>query len=154
MPLANLADAPWLAREARIRSVNEGQAGAERYWRTWAQAKRDGCQPGLSDVAAALGELASQPAPPAWVRTELRDFVGQLDEAVRVEFGEAAHLAPAIEALLDAGVLDLDQRLVLAAQAAATSRRPPPIRMGLSRRNMSGGCSSRWPRSSAGGRPS
>lgn len=117
--LASVTDAAWLALEARVRSDTKDQAGAERYWRTWAQAKTDGCQEDLSDVAAVLGELAGQPAPPAWVRTELRDFAEQLDEGVHVKFGEAVHLAPAIEALLDAGVLDLGQRLVLAAQAGA-----------------------------------
>ena len=60
-----------------------------------------------------------RPAPPARVRAELRSFAEQLDEGVHVEFGAAVHLAPANEALLDAGVLDLDQRLVLAAQAGA-----------------------------------
>jgi hypothetical protein len=116
--LAHLTDAAWLALEGRVRSENEDQSGAERYWRTWARATSDGGQD-LSDVAAVLGELADQPAPPAWVRGELRDFAEQLDEGVHVEFGEAVHLVPAIEALLDAGVLDLDQRLVLGAQAAA-----------------------------------
>jgi tetratricopeptide (TPR) repeat protein len=117
--LADLADTTWLALEARLRSANENQAGAERYWRTWARAKTDGGQEDLSDVAATLGELAGRPAPPAWVCAELRAFAQQLNEGVHVEFGAAVHLAPAIEALLDAGVLDLDQRLVLAAQAGA-----------------------------------
>jgi len=117
--LAHLTDAAWLALEGRVRSENEDQTGAERYWRTWARATSDGGQEDLSDVAAVLGELADQPTPPAWVRGELRDFAEQLDEGVHVEFGEAVHLVPAIEALLDAGVLDLDQRLVLSAQAAA-----------------------------------
>jgi hypothetical protein len=117
--VADTTDAAWLAAEAGICSDNEDQAGAERYWRTWARAKTDGCQEDLSDVAAVLAELAGRPAPPAWVRAELRDFAHQLDEGVHVDFGEAADLVPAIEALLDAGVLDLDQRLVLAAQAGA-----------------------------------
>jgi hypothetical protein len=117
--VADTTDAAWLATEAGICSDNEDQAGAERYWRTWARAKTDGCQEDLSDVAAVLGELAGRPAPPAWVRAELRDFAHQLDEGVHVDFGAATDLVPAIEALLDAGVLDLDQRLVLAAQAGA-----------------------------------
>jgi len=82
-------------------------------------AKTEGGQEDLSDAAAALGELAGRPAPPAWVRAELRTFAEQLDEAVHVDFGEAVHLAPVIEALLDVGVLDLDRRLVLAAKAGA-----------------------------------
>jgi hypothetical protein len=117
--LVNLADAPWLALEARIHSDTNDQAGAERYWRIRARAGTDGCDEDLSDVAAVLGGLAGEPAPPAWIRTELREFAEQLDEGVHVEFGEAVYLAPVIEALLDAGVLDLDQRLVLAAQAGA-----------------------------------
>ncbi|MGH3226378.1 MAG: hypothetical protein ACRDPY_48170, partial [Streptosporangiaceae bacterium] len=117
--IADMTDAAWLAVGARVRSDTEDQAGAERYWRTWARAKTDGCPEDLSDVAAVLGELAGRPAPPAWVRAELRDFASQLDEGVHVDFGEAIDLVPPIEALLDAGILDLDQRLVLAAQAGA-----------------------------------
>ena len=57
--VADTTDAAWLATEAGICSDNEDQAGAERYWRTWARAKTDGCQEDLSDVAAVLGELAA-----------------------------------------------------------------------------------------------
>jgi len=108
----------WRSRHGSVRT-KWTRLAPERYWRTWAPAKTDGGQEDLSDVAAALGELAGRPARPAWVRAEPRAVAEQLDEGVHVEFGEAVHLAPAIKALLDAGVLDLDQRLVLAALTGA-----------------------------------
>lgn len=116
---ASLADTAWLALEARIRSDTYEQICAERYWRTRARTATDGCAEDLSDVAAVLGELAGRPAPPAWVRAELRSFTRQLDDDVHVDFGAAVNLVPVIETLLDAGVLDLEERLVLAAQAGA-----------------------------------
>ena len=116
--LADVADTTWLALEARPRSVNEDQAGAERYGATWARAKTDGCQEDLSDVAAALGEAARRRAARTGARgVALLRRTARRGRTRRVRCG--GPLAPANEALLDAGVLDLDQRLVLAAQAGA-----------------------------------
>jgi hypothetical protein len=117
--LADGQDTAWLAEDATIRSEGQAQADAERYRRTWARAKTDGCQEDLSDVAKLLGALAKQPSPHAWVQQELHQFVKQLDDAVHTDFGEALGLVPSIEALLTAGVLEPQYQLVFAAQAAA-----------------------------------
>lgn len=115
--LADHQDTGWLAGDATIRSENPAQAGAERYRRTWSKAKTDGCSEDLSDVAKVLGEVVKAQPDAEWARQELNQFVKDLDEAVHTEFGKAIGLVPAIEALLAAGVLDLQYRLIFAAQA-------------------------------------
>lgn len=119
LQLAEGQDTAWLAGDAAIRCEGPRQADAERYRRTWARARTDGCNEGLSDVAKVLGVLANQPSPPAWVEREINQMVKFLDDAVHTDFGEALGLVPTIEALLSAGVLELGYRLVFAAQAAA-----------------------------------
>lgn len=116
--LANYQDTAWLAGDATVRSEGPAQAGAERYWRTWARARTDACKEDLSDVAKLLSVLAKPPSPPAWVQQELHQFVKQLDDAVHTDFGEAIGLVPTIEAL-SAGVLELRYQLIFAAQAGA-----------------------------------
>jgi hypothetical protein len=117
--LADMQDTAWLAGDATVRSDGAEQAEAARYRRTWARAKTDGCKEDLSDVAKMLGILAKRPSPPAWVQQELYQFVKLLDNTVHTDFGEALGLVPTIEALLSAGVLELREQLVFAAQAAA-----------------------------------
>lgn len=116
--LSDMQDTAWLAGSGLVHSANPSQAAWTRYRRTWARAKTDDDKTDLTDVAKVLADLTGQPSPPEWVGQELRDFVGQLDEAVHVDFGEAIGLVPAIEALVAADVLGLTERIVLAAQAA------------------------------------
>lgn len=115
--LADNWDTAWLAGDATVRSENPAQADAARYRRSWARAKTDECSEDLSDVAKVLGEVVKAQPEAEWVRQELRQFVKGIDEAVHTDFGKAIGLVPVIEALLTAGVLDLEYRLIFAGQA-------------------------------------
>jgi hypothetical protein len=115
--LADMQDEAWLADTGKLYSANPSQADWARYRRTWAQAKTEKHKTELTDVAQVLADLVRQPSTPEWADRELRDFAAQLDEAVHVDFGEATALAPVIEVLVAADVLDLANRIVLAAQA-------------------------------------
>lgn len=118
--VASGQDRDWLAGPSTVHSANPTQAAWARYQRAWARRKLDGSQEGLSDVAQVLADLVKSPSSPPWAADELRKFVSDLDKAVHVEFGEtnAVLLTPTIHVLLQADVLELTFRIVLAIQAA------------------------------------
>lgn len=119
LALAGNNDRDWLAGAGTVYVSTADQAELLRYRRAWARATSDGYTETLASVAQALADSARSEPPADWVSVELPRFTDDIDEAIHCPFGEALYLAPAVEVLLDAGVLEPLQQLVLAAQAGA-----------------------------------
>lgn len=117
--LADNHDTAWLAGPGTVHVSSPDQAELLRYRRTWAKARTEDHPETLADVAQALADCARARPPADWVTAELPRFSEELDSAVHCPFGEGLFLVPAIEVLLEAGVLPPAQRLVFAAQAGA-----------------------------------
>jgi len=119
LALAGNNDRDWLAGGGTVYVSSADQAELLRYRRTWARATSDGYTETLASVAQALADSARSEPRADWVSVELPRFTDDIDDAIHCRFGEALYLAPAIEVLLEAGVLEPVQQLVLAAQAGA-----------------------------------
>jgi hypothetical protein len=117
--LADNHDTAWLAGDGTVYVDSPDQAELLRYRRTWAKAKTEGHPETLASVAQVLVDCAQATPPADWVAAELPRFSEELDSAVHCPFGEGLFLVPAIEVLLEAGVLPPVQQLVFAAQAGA-----------------------------------
>ena len=119
LALADNNDTAWLAGAGSAYVSSADQAELLRYRRTWARARTEGHTETLASVAQVLADCAQATPPAGWVAVELPHFADDINSAVHCPFGEGLYLAPAIEVLLEAGVLEPARQLVFAAQAGA-----------------------------------
>jgi hypothetical protein len=116
---ASRHDREWMAGGPPISMLTKAHSDIATFYVTLARAQLPDYKEDLTSVAQVLASIHHQDPVPEWAQTELATMTESLMDGVHVKFGEAAHLAPTIKVLINAGVLDLNQGLVLAPQAGA-----------------------------------
>lgn len=111
-------DAAWLAGAA-VHFDNAAQADLMRYFQARARVLDDEGPETFVDLARVLVAIWGRRPRPEWITRERDRLVTMLDELVHRTFGAAVALTSVIRVLLDGGVLELPDRLVLSAQAGA-----------------------------------
>jgi hypothetical protein len=110
-------DTDWLASAPPVNHVTEGQQDLVSFYTVLARSWTAGYPETMRDVALTLARVLRSAPAINWATNELSNLVENLMEAVHVPFGEAFHLAPPIDVLLQSHLLTLAQELVLGPQA-------------------------------------
>ncbi|GGN18359.1 hypothetical protein FHR83_004103 [Actinoplanes campanulatus] len=110
-------DASWVAATPAIRATGGNQADMVRYFQTRCRILEEHRPETFSDLAEVLSQIWRRDPRPEWQARERDWFADLLLDLVHRDFGEAAGLAGVIEILLDGGVLEPRERLILSMQA-------------------------------------
>jgi hypothetical protein len=116
--VSSTGDAAWLGGAA-VHFDNPAQADLMRYFQTLARVLDDERPERLAHLATVLVTIWGRDPRPEWIVRERDWMATMLTNFVHRPFGEAAGLRTVIETLLDGDVLELPQRLILAARAGA-----------------------------------
>jgi len=135
LSVARNYDAEWLASAPLISTGSPSQRWRAQFHITFARVNLAEYQETMRDLAVSLVDARQQLGSEKWIESQLEGMVNALLDSIHVPFGQAVHLVPVVTVFLEAGVLDVPQRLILSAQAGAHlavscrddgSRRLPP----------------------------
>lgn len=135
LSVAQSHDGEWLASAPLISTGSLSQRWRAQFHITFARVLLAEYQETMRDLAVSLVEARKQLGSEKWIESQLDRMVNSLLDSIHVPFGDAVHLVPVVTVLLEAGALDVPQRLILSAQAGAHlavssrddgSRRLPP----------------------------
>jgi hypothetical protein len=111
-------DRAWLVN-ANVATTSDEQREMVNVWQTWAAAKTDGTNVTLREVALAIVPLNQRSPVAPWAERELRGLIDLVNDAVHVDFGEAAWVAGAVKVLAESRLLSLAEETIFMCQAGA-----------------------------------